>query len=66
VRHPDWHAVFDMDPVLAETTRRKLYDQLAADRMMVQAFHYPFPSAGYIEKAGSGYRVEPVAWNPTI
>lgn len=66
VRHPDWHAFYDQDGAMAETTRRKVYDMLATDRMRVQGFHYPFPSLAHVEKAGSGYREIPVAWNPTI
>jgi len=34
--------------------------------MMVQGFHYAFPAAGYVEKAGTGYRVVPVAWSPML
>jgi hypothetical protein len=39
---------------------------LVAERMMVQAFHYPFPSVAHIEKSGSGYREIPVSWNSAI
>jgi glyoxylase-like metal-dependent hydrolase (beta-lactamase superfamily II) len=65
-RHPGWHAFYDQDGPKAEATRRKVYDMLAAERMAVQGFHYPFPSLGHIEKDGSGYRVVPDAWNPAI
>ena len=65
-RHPDWHAFYDQDGKEAEETRRKVYDMLAAERMMVQGFHYPFPSLAYVEKSGTGYREIPVPWNPTI
>ncbi|WP_161142609.1 MBL fold metallo-hydrolase [Propylenella binzhouense] len=58
-RHPGWHPAFDMDPQQAEATRRRVYDMLAAEKLMVQAFHYPFPCRARIEKAGDGYR--PVA-----
>ena len=51
---------------MAEATRRKVYDMLVAEKMMVQGFHYPFPAMAYIEKAGSGYREIPVPWNPTL
>ena len=65
-RHPGWHAFYDHDPVQAEATRRKVYDMLSAEKMMVQGFHYPFPSVGHVEKTASGYRgdsgvVEPSA-----
>ena len=55
-----------MDTAQAETTRRKLYDQLAADRTLLSGYHFPFPALGYIEKVGDGYRLVPVSWNPTL
>ena len=39
--------MFDQDPAQAETTRRKVYDMLVAEKMRVQGFHYPFPANGY-------------------
>ena len=36
---------------MAEATRRKVYDMLVAEKMMVQGFHYPFPSLAYVEKS---------------
>ena len=65
-RNPGWHAFYDQDPVMAEATRRKVYDMLVAEKMLLQGFHYPFPSLAYVEKSGSGYREIPVPWNPTI
>jgi len=65
-RNPGWHAFFDQDPKMAEETRRKVYDMLVAEKMMVQGFHYPFPGMAYVEKAGSGYREIPVMWNSTL
>jgi len=65
-RNPGWHAFYDQDPIMAEATRRKVYDMLVAERMLLQGFHYPFPSLAYVEKSGSGYREIPVPWNPTI
>ncbi len=65
-RHPHWHAFYDQDGKMAEETRLKVYDMLVADRMMVQGFHYPFPSVAYVEKSGSGYREIPAPWSPVI
>jgi glyoxylase-like metal-dependent hydrolase (beta-lactamase superfamily II) len=64
--HPDWHVSYDQDPAQAETTRRKVYDMLVADRMRVQGFHYPFPANGFVEKDGNGYRLVPAPWSPNI
>jgi glyoxylase-like metal-dependent hydrolase (beta-lactamase superfamily II) len=35
VRHPGWHARFDQDPVIAEASRRKVYEMLASERVHV-------------------------------
>ena len=64
--HPEWHAYFDQDGDVAEATRRRVYDMLVAEKLQVQGFHYPFPGLGNIEKDGSGYRVVPAPWNPSI
>jgi glyoxylase-like metal-dependent hydrolase (beta-lactamase superfamily II) len=66
VRNPGWHPYIDQDPVQAEATRREVYDMLVAEKMLVQAFHYPFPALAHVEKTTAGYREIPVAWNPTI
>ncbi|MGL4813009.1 MAG: MBL fold metallo-hydrolase [Beijerinckiaceae bacterium] len=66
VRHPDWAAVFDMDADKAKTTRRKLLDRVAADKMHVAFYHAPFPANGHIVKAGNGYDLVPVAWSAAL
>jgi glyoxylase-like metal-dependent hydrolase (beta-lactamase superfamily II) len=66
VRNPGWHATFDQDPKLAEEVRRKVYDMLVAERMMVQGFHYPFPAVAHVEKKPTGYREIPVAWSSSF
>ena len=66
VTNPGWHAFFDQDADLAEKSRRRVYDMMVADKLMVQGFHYPFPGLGNVEKDGSGYRVVPAPWNPVI
>jgi glyoxylase-like metal-dependent hydrolase (beta-lactamase superfamily II) len=65
-RNPGWHVMFDMDGAGAEATRRKVYDMLVAEKMLMHGFHYPFPSLAHIEKAGAGYRELPIAWNPVL
>ena len=66
VRNPGFHLMFDQDPQAAEATRRKTYDMLVAEKMMVQGFHYPFPALAHVEKSGDGYREVPVPWSPTV
>jgi glyoxylase-like metal-dependent hydrolase (beta-lactamase superfamily II) len=64
--NPGWHAFFDQDPVMAEKTRRRVYDMVVAEKLKLQGFHYPFPGLGNVEKDGNGYRVIPVPWNPAV
>jgi glyoxylase-like metal-dependent hydrolase (beta-lactamase superfamily II) len=61
VRHPDWFAGGDMDGPIAVATRRKLYDMLAADRLLTTAYHLPVPGVGNVEKSGTGYKFTPMA-----
>ena len=64
VRHPDWQPIFDMDGPLAVKARRAMLDRAAADRMLVEAYHFPFPACGHIVKSGAGYELAPVMWAP--
>jgi glyoxylase-like metal-dependent hydrolase (beta-lactamase superfamily II) len=62
LRNPDWQVAFDSDPHRAVRTRRRIYDMAAAERMPIVGYHFPFPSRGLVEKAGSGFRLVPAAW----
>ncbi|MGH6726238.1 MAG: MBL fold metallo-hydrolase [Pseudolabrys sp.] len=64
VRHPEWQPIFDMDGLLAAKTRVVMLDRVAADRMLVEAYHFPFPACGHIAKAGTGYELVPAMWQP--
>jgi glyoxylase-like metal-dependent hydrolase (beta-lactamase superfamily II) len=66
VRKPGWHGAPDMDGPVAEQTRRKLYDMVVADKLLLQGYHFPFPASGYLEKDGDGYRLNPVFWNAAL
>jgi glyoxylase-like metal-dependent hydrolase (beta-lactamase superfamily II) len=55
LEHPDWYPTFDMDPVRAVESKRRLFDRAAADRALVLAFHFPtFPSLGRVAQTGAG------------
>lgn len=57
MQNPGWHLMFDNEAQVAEATRKKLYDMASADRLPIIGYHFPFPSAGYVEKSGTGYRL---------
>jgi len=59
VANPGWHIAFDADPVLAEQTRRRLFDQVSADGSVIAGYHFGFPNAGRLHVDGQGYAFEP-------
>ncbi len=60
--NPDWHAIFDADPVQAAITRRGLLEKAAKDQSLIAGAHIPFPSFGHLASEGSGYRFVPSIW----
>jgi len=60
-RNPDWAVVFDMDPVAARMTRRRVFEGLVKDRALTGGFHFPFPAMGTMEASGSGFQFKPLA-----
>jgi glyoxylase-like metal-dependent hydrolase (beta-lactamase superfamily II) len=66
LRTPTWQVMYDVDPLTATETRKKFYDMASAEKALIQGFHFPFPSAGYVEKEGAQYRLVPVRWNPVL
>ena len=63
-RHPDWQPTFDMDGLQAVKARRRMLDRAAADRMLVEAYHFPFPACGHMIRTKTGYELVPVMWSP--
>ena len=63
---PEYRLWADMIPDLALANRRKLLDMLAAERMPMTGYHYPFPATGFIAKQGNGYEFHPAIWQPVV
>ncbi len=66
VRHPEWQPSNDMDGPQAAETRAKLLDRVAADRMLVQGYHFPFPGLGRIMRHGAGFDFVPAQWQSQL
>ncbi len=65
LEHPDWHPIFDMDPVRAIVSKKMLLDRAARLDSLVLAYHFdPFPCLGRIRAAGAAWRWEPVSTPP--
>jgi glyoxylase-like metal-dependent hydrolase (beta-lactamase superfamily II) len=58
LEHPAWRTIFDLNQDDAATTRRRLLDRAAADKLSVLAYHFPFPGLGHVTSTGSAWRWE--------
>jgi glyoxylase-like metal-dependent hydrolase (beta-lactamase superfamily II) len=63
IQQPDWEVGFDDIKDMAAATRRRIFDMVSTDKIAVAGFHMPFPSVGFVEKAGTGYRWVPAAYH---
>jgi glyoxylase-like metal-dependent hydrolase (beta-lactamase superfamily II) len=59
---PDWSIAFDIDPKLAAETRKRTFDRVTADRMLIAGMHLPFPGFGHVARDGQAYRFVPAEW----
>ena len=64
--HPEWHALFDMDKERGVATRRRIYEMAAVERLPAVGYHTSFPSVGFVQRAGAGYRWVPVTYQLTL
>lgn len=50
---------FDTDPKQSANTRVRILDMLAANRIPLMAYHFPWPGVGHVAKQGEGFRYYP-------
>ncbi len=62
IQQPDWHVIFDHDKEAGAATRRRVLDMVSADKIPVVGYHMPFPSLGWVERSGAGYRWVPATY----
>jgi glyoxylase-like metal-dependent hydrolase (beta-lactamase superfamily II) len=62
VPRPEITMKVDVDPALAIATRRRLFDQVATDRLAIAGMHLHFPAFAHLARDGAGYRLVPDAW----
>jgi glyoxylase-like metal-dependent hydrolase (beta-lactamase superfamily II) len=61
IAHPEWPSVPDNDPVTAVATRGRMLPQLADDGILLIGTHFNVPTAGYVDRSGSGWSWRPLA-----
>lgn len=53
--NPEQSIGFDIDPDKARETRRKIFDEVATDRIRVAGMHLCFPGIGHVAKTSRNY-----------
>ncbi|MGF1477844.1 MAG: MBL fold metallo-hydrolase [Geminicoccaceae bacterium] len=62
VSHPAAKVGFDDDKAVAIETRMRVLEAAANEGTLIIGHHMPFPSVGYVERAGEGYRWVPATY----
>jgi glyoxylase-like metal-dependent hydrolase (beta-lactamase superfamily II) len=59
LENPQVQFGFDTDPKQGSATRIRVFDMLAAQKLAVHAYHFPWPGIGHVVKQGDGFRYIP-------
>jgi glyoxylase-like metal-dependent hydrolase (beta-lactamase superfamily II) len=59
LQRPRLEFAYDTDPKQAVNTRVRVFDMIAANRLPIMSYHFPFPGIGHVSKARDGY-----TWHP--
>ena len=57
---------FDTDADAAAASRRKVFDMVATDRLLVTGMHLHFPGFAHVARRGSAYQLIPAAWEHSL
>jgi glyoxylase-like metal-dependent hydrolase (beta-lactamase superfamily II) len=63
VPRPEVTIEFDTDPHEAAATRKRILDQVAADRQLIAGMHVHFPGFAHVVRHQDGYALVPEAWD---
>ena len=66
VPRPEISMVVDTDPTAAAATRRRMFDMVASERLLVTGMHMHYPGFGHVAKDGATYRFVPEAWRQSM
>ncbi|MBL6454696.1 MBL fold metallo-hydrolase [Belnapia sp. T6] len=62
IPRPEVTMAFDIDPVQAEATRRRVFELVASEGLAVAGMHMHFPGLLHLTRRGTGYALLPEAW----
>jgi len=61
-QNPNWTIGVDTMPAQAVSSRKQLFEELAASRTRVIGYHLPFPGIGHIQAKSAGFEWVPEPW----
>jgi glyoxylase-like metal-dependent hydrolase (beta-lactamase superfamily II) len=62
VPRPEVTIEFDTDPEAAAAVRRRTFDMVATDRLLIAGMHVHYPGFAHVVRSGSSYALLPEAW----
>jgi glyoxylase-like metal-dependent hydrolase (beta-lactamase superfamily II) len=62
VRYPEVAMVVDVEPDVAVASRRRIFDMVASDRLLVTGMHLHYPGFGHVAKEQGFYSFIPEPW----
>ncbi|MBY0532798.1 MAG: MBL fold metallo-hydrolase [Xanthobacteraceae bacterium] len=63
---PEWTFAADTDREQAAAARKRAFDMVATDKLLVAGMHLPYPGLGFVEKAGAQYRYHADFWSTKL
>lgn len=60
LRRPEWAFQFDHDAESASAQRRRVYEYVAGEDLLVLAYHFRFPGVGRVRRDDTAFRWEPL------
>ena len=66
VPYPQVTSEFDIDESLAEENRRRIFDLVATERLLVAGMHLHIPAFAHLVRDGRSYRLIPEAWSVVV
>lgn len=59
---PDAGMAFDTDLAAAASARKRMFDRVAADGVLIAGMHLHFPSFSHLKRSGDAYELIPEPW----
>ena len=66
VAKPEVTIAFDVDPVKATETRKRMLDMVATDNLSIAGMHFTFPGFGRIRRNGNGFQLQKEFRSPSL